>query len=142
MKNTKALMTVFILIFAVSGALQAAVPNIVGSWTGTGKAVGIEHGYYNVTYSVTVTDQNGNLFRGSIKITTPMGSFTQKFTGIIKTDNTIAANYRESTGEKVTEAISFGKYIAPTAKQPKAGYEGYWLNSLNQDTGTMSLLKK
>ena len=142
MKKARVIFTVIVFLFVGSLVLHAAVPNIVGSWTGTGKAVGIEHGYYNVTYSVTITDQNGNLFRGSIKITTPMGSFTQKFTGVIKTDNTIAANYRESTGDKITEAVSFGKYIAPTAKQPKPGYEGYWLNSLNQDTGTMSLLKK
>lgn len=142
MKTPRMIFVAAILIVSASLALQAAVPSLVGSWTGTGKAVGLEHGYYNVTYTVTITDQNGNLFRGSIKITTPMGSFTQKFTGVIKTDNTIAANYRESSGDKITEAVSFGKYIAPTAKQPKAGYDGYWLNSLNQDTGTMSLLKK
>jgi len=141
-KKARVIFAVIAFLFAGSLALQAAVPNLVGTWTGTGKAVGIEHGYYNATYSVTITDQNGNLFRGNIKITTPMGSFTQKFTGVIKTDNTIAANYRESSGDKITEAVSFGKYIAPTAKQPKAGYDGYWLNSLNQDTGTMSLLKK
>jgi hypothetical protein len=130
------------LLMAGSLALQAAVPSLVGTWPGTGKAVGLEHGYYNVTYTVTITDQNGNLFRGSIKITTPMGAETQKFTGIINSDNTIAANYRKYNGDKVTEALSFGKYIAPTAKQPKAGYEGYWINSFNQDTGTLSLLKK
>lgn len=142
MKKAGVISAMIVFLFVGSVALQAAVPSLVGSWTGTGKAVGLEHGYYNVTYTVTITDQNGNLFRGSIKITTPMGSFTQKFTGVIKTDNTIAANYRESSGDKITEAVSFGKYIAPTAKQPKAGYDGYWLNSLNQDTGTMSLLKK
>jgi hypothetical protein len=130
------------LLLAGSVALQAAVPNLVGTWTGTGKGVGIEHGYYNVTYTVTVTDQNGNLFRGNIKITTPLGPETQKFTGIIKSDNTITANYRKYTGEKLTEALSFGKYIAPTAKKPTPGYEGCWINSFNQDTGTMSLTKK
>jgi hypothetical protein len=131
-----------ILILAGAPALQAAVPNLVGTWTGTGKAVGIEHGYYSVSYTVTIIDQNGNLFRGSIKVTTPIGTYSQKFTGIIKADNTICANYRDSSGDQVTEALSFGKYVAPTAAKPKAGYEGYWIDAFTQDTGTMSLLKK
>ena len=141
MKTSRIIVTAALLM-AGSLALQAAVPSLVGTWTGTGKAVGIEHGYYNVTYSVTVANQTGNLFRGSITITTPLGKFTQKFTGVIKSDNSIAANYRESSGKKVSEAVSFGKYIPPTAKKPKPGYEGFWMNSLNQDTGTMSLLKQ
>lgn len=141
MKNAKALMTALILILAVSGALQAAIPSLVGTWTGTGKAVDIERGFYNLTYTVSITKQNGNLFQGSIKITAPTGAETQKFTGIINTDNTIAANYREYTGEKATEAVSFGKYIPPTAKS-KAKYEGYWLNYFSQGTGTLSLTQK
>jgi len=133
---------VAILLIAGVLELQAAVPNLVGTWTGTGKAVGLEHGYYNVTYTVTVTDQKGNLFRGNIRIGTPISTFNQKFTGFIDNDLTITANYRESSGEKVTEALQWGKYIAPTAKQPKAGFLGHWINSFSQDSGTMSLLKK
>jgi hypothetical protein len=131
-------------IIMIAGALelQAAIPDLRGTWTGTGKAVGLEHGYYNISYTVTVIDQKGNLFRGTIRIATPISTFTQKFTAFIDSDYSITANYRESSGDKVTEALQWGKYIAPTTKQPKAGFQGHWINSFSQDSGTMSLLKK
>ncbi len=141
--NKKRIVWVAALLF-VAGTLelQAAVPNLLGTYTGTGKGVGIEHGYYSLTYTVIISDQKGSLFRGKITIGTPAGTYTQKFTGFIDTDYSITANYRESSGEKVTEALSWGKYIAPTAKQPKAGYLGHWIDAFTQDSGTMSLLKK
>jgi len=141
MVRIKPLLFAFVFLLAGVVALQAAIPILVGTWTGTGKAVDLERGYYNVTYTVTVIDQNSRLFRGSLTMTTPTGSLTQRFTGIIKTDGTIAVNYRKHTGQKATESASWGVYIAPTAEQPHAQYEGYWMNA-SQDTGSMSLTKK
>jgi hypothetical protein len=141
MKKRRVACIVAVLLIAGALELQAAVPNLVGTYIGTGKGAGIEHGYYNLTYTVIISDQKGSLFRGKITFGTPMGTFSQKFTGFIDTDFSITANYRESSGEKVTEALSWGKYIAPTAKQPKAGYQGHWINAFSQDSGTMALLK-
>ena len=142
MNRQKILGLIIVLLFAGTLELQAAIPNLKGTWTGTGKGVGIEHGYYSLTYTITITDQKGNLFRGMIKIATPIGSVDQRFTAYIDNDLNITGNYRESSGEKITEALSWGKYIPPTAKQPKAGFLGHWINSFSQDSGTMSLLKK
>jgi hypothetical protein len=141
MVRIKTALFAFALLLAGSVTLQAAIPILVGTWTGTGKAVDLERGYYNVTYTVAVIDQNGRLFRGSLTMTTPTGSLTQRFTGIIKADGTIAVNYRKHTGQKATEAASWGVYIAPTTEEPNARLEGYWLNA-SQDTGSMSLTKK
>ncbi|TRZ92210.1 hypothetical protein D4R89_01565 [bacterium] len=142
MKKNSFTMAVMVLLLIAAGTAEAAVPQLVGTWTGTGKAVSLEHGYYNLTYTVNITNQSGNLFRGSIKIGTPVGAATQKFTGYIKADNLIYVNYRDSGGRMLTEALAFGKYIPPTATQPKPKYEGHWVNLESQDTGTMSLVKK
>ncbi len=141
MNRQRILGLAIVLLFAGTLELQAAIPNLVGTYAGTGKGVGLEHGYYNLTYTVIISDQKGSLFRGKITIGTPMGTFTQKFTGFIDADLTVTANYRESSGDKVTEALQWGKYIAPTAKKPKAGFLGHWINAFSQDSGTMSLLK-
>ena len=142
MKKNSFTMAVMILLLIAASTAEAAVPKLVGTWTGTGKAVSLEHGYYNLTYTVSVAGQSGNLFRGSIKIVTPEGTVNQKFTGYIKADNLIYANYRDSGGRMGTEALLFGEYIPPTATQPKPKFEGHWVSLETQDTGTMSLVKK
>jgi hypothetical protein len=142
MKRSSIKLAVMILWLIAAGAAEAAVPNLVGTWTGTGKAVSLEHGYYNLTYTVSITSQSGNLFRGSLKITAPTGTVSQKFTGYIKTDNSVYVNYRDSGGRILTEALSFGNYIPPTSTLLKPKYLGHWANLLTQDTGTMSLVKK
>ena len=142
MKKNSMVMAVPILLLIAAGAAEAAIPSLIGTWSGSGKGVSLENGYYNLTYTVTITSQSGNLFRGSIKILTPKGTATQKFTGYITTANLIYANYRDSGGRLATEALSFGKYIPTSATQPKPKYEGHWENLDNQDTGTMVLVKK
>ncbi len=142
MKRITMAMAVTILLLITAGAAEAAAPSLTGTWTGTGKAVSLEHGFYNLTYTVTITSQSGNLFKGSIKIVTPQGTVNQKFTGYITTDNLIYANYRDSGGRLATEALSFGKYLPVTSTRPKPKYEGHWENLETQDTGTMSLVKK
>lgn len=142
MKKNSFAMAVMILLLIAAGTAEAAVPNLVGTWTGKGKAVSLEHGYYNLTYTVTLASQLGNLFRGNIKIVTPEGTVNQKFTGYIKADNLLYANYRDSGSRMETEALFFGEYFPITATRPKPKFEGHWVNLENQDTGTMALVKK
>ena len=142
MKKTSFTMAVMILLLIVASTAEAAVPKLVGTWTGKGKAVSLDYGYYNLTYTVSIVGQSGNLFRGSIKTVTPQGTVNQKFTGYIKADNSIYANYRASGGQMMTEALIFGEYIPATATQPKPKLEGHWVSLGTQATGTFSLVKK
>jgi hypothetical protein len=137
-------MMCLVAVFLIGGAveLQAAIPRLIGTWTGTGKAVSLDSGYTNVTFTLVVTNQKGYLFRGTLTVGTPAEPFPMRFTAFIDSDLNITAVYRPVGGQAVTVAFSWGKYIAPTAKQPQPGYSGHWVSTINQDSGTMDLRKQ
>ena len=131
-----------VLLMGGAIELQAAIPRLIGTWTGTGKAVSLDSGYTNVTFTLVVTNQKGNLFRGTLNVGTPAEPFLMRFTAFIDSDLNITTVYRPVGGEAVTVAFSWGKYIAPTAKEPQPGYSGHWASTVNQDSGTMNLRKQ
>ena len=76
----------FILVIGLgTWEVGAAVPNVKGKWTGSGKVIGLDgHVDSPVPVVLVVQTQSGNLLRGYIEFTFPDGGDRFNFTGAIK----------------------------------------------------------
>ncbi len=78
------------LLLAASGASASEIPNLLGSWEGTGPgyiaAAGyVDEGAYG-TLAFNVTEQNGRLFNGTLTYQVDGGDVVEGFAGAIAAD--------------------------------------------------------
>jgi hypothetical protein len=64
-------------------------PNLMGMWTGRRERIASTEGYRNGEATLTVTDQTGWNFKGSVSRTTPEGDVSDPLVGAFTPDGTI-----------------------------------------------------
>lgn len=75
----------FVLVIGLGTWAIAAVPNVKGKWTGSGKVIGLDGGVdSSVPVVFVIQTQSGSLLRGYIEFTFSDGGDRFEFTGTIK----------------------------------------------------------
>ena len=99
-----------------------SLPNIIGTWTGEAKLASGD-GYYTIDVSMVITDQQGNLFRGTYTLGKPFSHGFPPISGIV-VDNTFHISGDGIVGK-------FKIYHPPIGEDPRKAV-GHW-HSVLQD---------
>ena len=71
-------------VLMVSAVAAASHSNLVGSWSGIGKGLSPETGFYDIPLTMNIMEVQGDLFRGTLTATPPGGTIaTIPFSGVI-----------------------------------------------------------
>jgi len=92
MKNILSIgLLVLVLPFSATGICAAEIPNLVGSWAGTGPGYNEEAGYVNEedfgTVTFNITEQKGRVFTGEMTYLMNGTDVNEGFAGAIGADN-------------------------------------------------------
>ena len=112
-------------------------PRLVGTWAGTGSGLSAEMGYYEIPLSLTITEVQGDLFRGTLTVTPPGESImTIPLAGVVvlpEKELHITLGY---TGSE--EGPTFTKI---QGKLEGRIIQAFWMNIASGDCGTVKLKK-
>jgi len=128
-----------VLLSVLMAPVVAAVahPKLIGTWSGTGRGVSPETGFYDIPLTMNIMEVQGDLFRGTITATPPGGTIsTIPFSGIlIMPENQI---YISLGYNSVEDSPMFtwlrGKLAGRTCW-------AFWQNLASGDCGTVRLKK-
>jgi len=89
--KTTCLFGLLLMAISVAGICAAEIPNLVGSWAGTGVGYGEEEGYVDeANYGIltmNITEQRGRLFNGEMTFREDGAAVVEGFAGAIGSDN-------------------------------------------------------
>ena len=137
MKKTLVSVFVFVLMLALGlMTAEAGIPNMIGTWNGTGRGVDPAGVYYDATMTMVITGQDGRLYYGTITVVISGGDTkVLPLTGVIEVNKDVYISLGIDPDSSLPSATFMaGKLTARTIK-------GHWQNLGNGETGSCVLVK-
>jgi hypothetical protein len=128
---------VLLLVLAAPAVTGVAHSKLVGTWSGVGKGLSPERGFYDIPLTMIIMEVQGALFRGTITATPPGGTVsTIPFSGILalpENEISIALGH-DPDGDEPMFTWMKGKVAGKTCRAS-------WHNLASGDSGTIKFKK-
>lgn len=132
-KGIAAVLGILLLLsFSFGSAAPAATPNVVGTWTGSGKAVQSD-GYASFTATMKISGRNLTLFKGTLTIKSGTHSKQHGLSGCISGSKVYMTIYDPVPGD--TDSF-IDATLATSTKMTGI------LRTVNSAAGNITLIKK